>query len=66
MLNIDNAEDQNYNNKESGGVLYADSNRVDRGVAEGVPGYGEFSRNAQKGRAWGAPDEDIKDFLEGL
>ena len=53
MLNIDNAEDQNYNNKESGGVLYADSNRVDRGVSERSTGLRGTGIQMQKSRGNG-------------
>lgn len=59
-LNIDNTANRNYtesiNNNEQGGVLN-DSNRVDRGMVEGVPEHQRVSGNSQEGRAWSSTED---------
>ena len=55
QFNIDNAENSGYT--ESNGGVSSDGNRMDRGMAEGVPGGQDVSGNAPAGRA-GGPAED--------
>lgn len=66
-LNIDNAAKRNYteniNSNEQGGVPNG-SDRVDRGMVEGVPEHQRVSGNSQEGRAW-SPAEDGRGY-QGL
>lgn len=52
--NIDNAENSGYT-EENGGVSN-DGNRMDRGMAEGVPGGQGISGMSQAGRAWSSSE----------
>ena len=59
-LNIDNTANRNYteniNSNEQGGVPN-DSDRVDRGMVEGVPEHQRVSGNSQEGRAWSSTED---------
>lgn len=60
QLNIDNTANRNYtesiNNNEQGGVLN-DSNRVDRGMVEGVPEHQSVGGDSQEGRTWSSTED---------
>lgn len=59
QLNIDNTANRNYtesiNNNEQGGVLN-DSDRVDRGMVEGVSERQSIGGNSQEGRTWSSAE----------
>ena len=55
QVNIDNAENSGYTGGDGG--VSNDGNRMDRGVAEGVPGHEDVSGNAPAGRAGGSTED---------